>query len=58
MIIVGPNGVGKSALLSEVARGIGRGDLVETFFGSRQIQFKDEEVDQVGPRFEDISITG
>lgn len=50
MVIAGPNGVGKSALLSEIARGIGNGqsEIVETFFGSRQIQFQNEEVDQVG----------
>lgn len=50
MVVAGPNGVGKSAFLSEVARGIGGGqhDHVETFFGSRQIQFQNDEVDQVG----------
>jgi ABC-type cobalamin/Fe3+-siderophores transport system ATPase subunit len=49
LIVAGPNGVGKSALLSEIARGIGGGHSdVETFFGSRQIQFQNEEVDQVG----------
>jgi energy-coupling factor transporter ATP-binding protein EcfA2 len=48
LMVAGPNGVGKSALLGEIARGIGHSDVVETFFGSRQIQFANEEVDQVG----------
>jgi energy-coupling factor transporter ATP-binding protein EcfA2 len=50
-VVVGPNGVGKSALLGEMARNIGQDEIVETFFGSRHLTFQDEDVDQVGQHF-------
>ena len=47
MVVTGPNGVGKSALLGEIARSIGDGDIVETFFGGRSVMFDSENVDQI-----------
>lgn len=46
-VVTGPNGVGKSALLGEIARSCGEGDTVETFFGGRSVMFDSENVDQI-----------
>lgn len=47
-MITGPNGVGKSGLLAELSSALKGGVSTETFFGNRNIQFQDEEIDQVG----------
>jgi energy-coupling factor transporter ATP-binding protein EcfA2 len=47
MVVTGPNGVGKSALLGEIARSCGDEDIVETFFGGRSVMFDSENVDQI-----------
>lgn len=55
IIVTGPNGVGKSALLAEIARGLFEKRIhVETFFGSRHIHFQSDEVDQVGQNLDQL----
>src|SRR5690606_15326679 len=44
-VIVGPNGVGKSALLDEISI---RFPDYEKFSGYRQISFQNEDIDQLG----------
>ncbi len=54
-IVTGPNGVGKSALLGEIARSCGEGDVVETFFGGRAVSFETENVDQIEHSLQTVS---
>ncbi len=54
-VVTGPNGVGKSALLGEIARSCGEGDIVETFFGGRSVMFDTENVDQVEQNLQTMS---
>lgn len=55
IVVTGPNGVGKSAFLSEAANELAmQGAPVETFFGHRQIQFQSEDIDQVGQSLENF----
>lgn len=57
IVVTGPNGVGKSALLAEIARDLGRRDVaVETFFGNRQVYFDSDEVDQIGRSVEQFRL--
>lgn len=54
-VVTGPNGVGKSALLGEIARSCGDGDIVETFFGGRSVIFDSENVDQIEQNLQSTS---
>jgi energy-coupling factor transporter ATP-binding protein EcfA2 len=54
-VVTGPNGVGKSALLGEIARSCGEGDVVETFFGGRAVSFETENVDQIEHSLQTVS---
>ena len=50
--IVGPNGVGKSALIDEISRTLHSYSDTELFSGFRQIYFQSDDVDQVGQSLE------
>jgi predicted ATPase len=51
-IVVGPNGVGKSALLEDIAKNFKHSGGYEKFGGHRQIYFQSDEVDQIGQSWE------
>lgn len=55
IFVTGPNGVGKSSLLAEISHEARRnGARVETFFGSREIKFQSDDVDQVGQSLDQL----
>ncbi len=51
--VTGPNGVGKSALLHEIALQIGSNE-VELLSGHRQIAFGNDDFDQIGMKVSDV----
>jgi ABC-type cobalamin/Fe3+-siderophores transport system ATPase subunit len=55
LIVTGPNGVGKSGLLADIARGLTQNQVqVETFFGNRHIQFGSDDIDQIGQSLDQL----